>query len=166
MPSNAGNDFAKKIAPLLQHPELLTLRTAGGRGGRALRFSKVREKANGFRLEHKSRSWEFALIVRKKTSQFWRGTLTGKYLGKKPGEFSLQMKFPLRSDGVPRWMVPGVLYKENRPADCIRRFPYPRYDYHGADAEKFESSYWAFRSDRCPSPAVICWTACRPSGPS
>lgn len=157
MTDSISRNYEQTITSLLRHVDLLTWSPGKTPSRRALKCSKTQKGGDRLRLEHKSRNWEFSIAARRKKSQFWYGKLTGKYLGRKAGEFSLQMKFPLPDKGLPRWMIPGILYKENRPKACIRKFPYPRYDYHGGDVEKFESNYWAFRSDRCPVPAVISW---------
>jgi len=71
-------------------------------------------------------------------------------------ECSAHVRFTVADTGIPRWMVPGMFYKHNRPANCVRT--YPRYSFDENKPEEFVSSYWAFRSDRSSCPAVFCWT--------
>lgn len=71
-------------------------------------------------------------------------------------ECSVRVKFDVLDQGIPRWLIPGMFYKHNRPANCVRR--YPRYSFDENKPEDFVSSYWAFRSDRSSCPAVFCWT--------
>jgi hypothetical protein len=71
-------------------------------------------------------------------------------------ECSAHVKFTVMDTGVPRWMVPAMFYKDNRPANCVRR--YPRYSFDENKPEDLVSSYWAFRSDRSSCPSVFCWT--------
>ena len=77
-------------------------------------------------------------------------------LGEDIVECSAHIRFNVVDTGVPRWMIPAMFYKDNRPASCVRR--YPRYSFDENKPEEFVSSYWAFRSDRSSCPAVFCWT--------
>lgn len=80
--------------------------------------------------------------------------ITNKSDKKRTGRFSIS--FDIKDTGIPRWMVPGMFYKENRPKNCKRL--YPRYDFNGGDPEKLVSDHWSFRSDRSTMPGVFCWT--------
>ena len=71
-------------------------------------------------------------------------------------ECGFRVRFQVADSGIPRWMIPAMFYKHNRPANCVRR--YPRYSPTENNPEEFVSSYWAFRSDRSSCPAVFCWT--------
>lgn len=78
------------------------------------------------------------------------------YIGEEPTDCAFQIRFSVRDTGVPRWMIPAMFYKHNRPEGCVRR--YPRYAFEGGDPNEFVSNYWAFRSDRSSCPSVFCWT--------
>ncbi len=78
------------------------------------------------------------------------------YLGEDPIECGFHIAFRVPDSGVPRWMVPAMFYKHNRPESCVRR--YPRYAFEGGNPNEFVSNYWAFRSDRSSCPSVFCWT--------
>ncbi len=78
------------------------------------------------------------------------------HLGEEPVECGFHVRFRVPDTGIPRWMVPAMFYKHNRPESCVRR--YPRYAFEGGNAEDFVSNYWAFRSDRSSCPSVFCWT--------
>lgn len=78
------------------------------------------------------------------------------YIGDNAQECRLRVRFEVCDAGVPRWMVPAMFYKHNRPENCVRK--YPRYSYEENRPEDFISSYWAFRSDRSSCPSVFCWT--------
>ena len=71
-------------------------------------------------------------------------------------ECGFRVCFQVADKGIPRWMIPAMFYKHNRPENCVRR--YPRYSPNENKPEEFVSSYWAFRSDRSSCPAVFCWT--------
>lgn len=72
----------------------------------------------------------------------------------KEASFSTFWRVP--DTGAPRWMVPAMFYKDNRPASCVRR--YPRYAPEGGNPEEFVSNTWTFRSDRSSCPSVFAWT--------
>lgn len=55
----------------------------------------------------------------------------------------------------PWWLMPGLFYGENRPADCFRVFP--RFE-AGADRPgELVSDRWEFRADRAATPATFVW---------
>lgn len=67
---------------------------------------------------------------------------------------------------APWWLLPGLFYGDNRPAENDR--PYPRFeadrrpagpgvDEPGIDDDPFVSDEWHFRSDRAATPAVFVW---------
>jgi hypothetical protein len=62
----------------------------------------------------------------------------------------------LTNEADPRWMVPGVLYRDNRAPGNARLFP--TFHQFTRDPRRFVSSYWSFRSDRATLPAVFVWT--------
>lgn len=80
------------------------------------------------------------------------------YTGTEPVEYGVRVRFDVQDGGVPRWMVPGMFYKDNRPAKCVRKYPRYQMDAGRNAAEDFTSNYWAFRSDRSSCPSVFCWT--------
>ncbi|WP_199521596.1 beta-L-arabinofuranosidase domain-containing protein [Jiangella anatolica] len=57
----------------------------------------------------------------------------------------------------PWWLIPGLFYGENRPADCERRFP--RFEAGADDPAGMVSDHWSFRSDRAATPAAFAWGA-------
>lgn len=60
----------------------------------------------------------------------------------------------------PWWLIPGVFYGENRPADNDRLYPrFVRGANTAADHAVFVSDEWHFRSDRAAVPAVFVWPA-------
>src|SRR4051794_17930298 len=78
------------------------------------------------------------------------GTIT--YTGSDPVDASVRLSLQLPATDDPQWLVPGVFYGENRPANCAKLFP--RFTHH-VDAERMESNAWSFRADRCATPAVF-----------
>jgi len=82
--------------------------------------------------------------------------LEARYGGRRPTAVSFGVTFRVMDQGTPRWMIPGMFYKFNRPAHSVR--VYPRYDPAGGNPSEFVSTYWAFRADRSAMPAVFCWT--------
>lgn len=77
-------------------------------------------------------------------------------IGAEPLECRIQVRFEVMDSGVPRWMVPAMFYKHNRPENCVKK--YPRYSFDQPNPEEFVSDYWAFRSDRSSCPSIFCWT--------
>src|SRR6187200_1282139 len=75
------------------------------------------------------------------------------YAGEKPVEAGIRVELELPAAGDPDWLVPGVFYGENRPAECTRI--YPRFTPGLVDLELMESDAWSFRADRCSTPAVF-----------
>ena len=59
----------------------------------------------------------------------------------------------------PTWLVPGLVYGENRTPQCRTRFP--RYERGAADPATLTSERWSFRADRCATPAVFGWSGGR-----
>lgn len=55
----------------------------------------------------------------------------------------------------PWWLVPGLFYGENRPAESRRI--YPRFAVGAADPQALVSDHWEFRADRAATPAVFAW---------
>ena len=70
-----------------------------------------------------------------------------------PVEASVRVEMPLEATDDPSWLIPGVFYGENRPANGKRR--YPRFVAGRTDVEAMESATWSFRADRCATPAVF-----------
>lgn len=75
---------------------------------------------------------------------------TATWTGTEPVDAGIRYEREL--DGTPDWLVPGVLYGENRPASCTRI--YPRFA-PSLDVDRMESPSWSFRADRCATPAVF-----------
>jgi len=55
----------------------------------------------------------------------------------------------------PWWLIPGLFYGENRPADCDRLFP--RFEINGDNPQGLVSDQWSFRSDRAATPLSCTW---------
>src|SRR6185312_15083012 len=47
---------------------------------------------------------------------------------------------------APWWLMPGLFYGENRPADCFRVFP--RFEAGADRSAEMVSDHWEFRADR------------------
>lgn len=77
------------------------------------------------------------------------------YDGLEPMDIGLQIRLDLLGNGRPRWLIPGVFYKENRFRHNARK--YPRYSYDETEPEDMVSDFWAFRADRSALPAVFAW---------
>lgn len=67
----------------------------------------------------------------------------------------LQIVLPL-GDQATRFMIPGLIYGENRLAHSRIRFP--RVSADGLTRDALTADHWAFRTDRAPYGAVIGWT--------
>lgn len=72
---------------------------------------------------------------------------------RKPIECSAELLFVVPANEIPRWLVPGMFYKDNGYNKTAR--VYPRFHPHEHDPEKFVSPFWSFRADRCASPIVF-----------
>ena len=72
------------------------------------------------------------------------------------GAYRLSVHFKTALNGEPRFMIPGIFYKNNRPEGCLRRYPAFSSNPPGA-SDPFLSPYWAFRADRAAEPAVFIW---------
>lgn len=72
------------------------------------------------------------------------------------GAYSLAVRFRAPAKGEPRFMIPGIFYKHNRPEKCIRSYPAFSLNPERA-SDPYISNYWAFRSDRSSEPAVFAW---------
>ena len=70
--------------------------------------------------------------------------------------FNLVFQWDVEDAGVPRWLVPGVFYKDNRPPGSHQR--YPGFSPDKQVLEEFISPYWSFASERTATPCVFCWT--------
>ena len=82
-------------------------------------------------------------------------TVEIEYLGQDLAQVGFRCAFELVGSGRPRFMIPGLFYKENRFAHNARK--YPRYDWNGGDKGDFVSDSWSFRADRTALPAVFAW---------
>jgi hypothetical protein len=81
--------------------------------------------------------------------------LVVRHTSRSPQVASVRLAVHFESPEVPRWLVPGVFYGENRPAGNDR--PFPRFAVDG-DPKVLESDRWEFRADRAATHAVFAWT--------
>ncbi|GAA4956086.1 hypothetical protein HD597_001657 [Nonomuraea thailandensis] len=82
-------------------------------------------------------------------------SLSIRYDGAAPAAATVRVSRSVTATGDPWWLIPGLFYGENRPADCQRVFP--RFE-PGADRpEEMVSARWGFRADRAATPAVLVW---------
>jgi hypothetical protein len=78
----------------------------------------------------------------------------------RPVERGVRIRLELDTDSeAPTWLIPGLLYGENRPIGCRRRFP--RYERGARDPEGMTCETWSFRADRSTTAAVFGWSAGR-----
>jgi len=68
----------------------------------------------------------------------------------------IQVVLPLDDDAT-RFMIPGLVYGENRGDNS--RLRYPRVVFDGVATDSLSSDRWAFRIDRSSHGVVIGWTA-------
>lgn len=71
-------------------------------------------------------------------------------------EFNLHFQWEVKDSGVPRWLVPGVFYKDNRPPGSHRL--YPGFSPTITDLKNYISPYWSFAAERTATPCVFAWT--------
>lgn len=79
--------------------------------------------------------------------------LTVRRTAPEPATAGLRVELRLGPTDDPGWLIPGVFYGENRLPDCAR--PYPRYQRGSHDPQGMVADAWAFRADRCATPAVF-----------
>jgi hypothetical protein len=75
------------------------------------------------------------------------------WTGTEPVDASIRIGLELPAVDDPKWLIPGIFYRENRPTNCARL--YPRWIPDGESIARMESSWWSFRADRCATPAVF-----------
>ncbi|WP_205814135.1 hypothetical protein [Microbacterium sp. K24] len=81
-----------------------------------------------------------------------------RFTGAEPVDAAVRVSVRIADAVAPWWLIPGLFYGDNRPADNDR--PYPRFEARpSADADEFVSDEWHFRSDRAATPAVFVWPA-------
>ena len=86
--------------------------------------------------------------------------LTIAYHGVEPVERGVRGSVDLPPDHEPpSWLVPGLMYGENRPPNCRTRFP--RYERGVVDVVGMTSERWSFRADRSATTAVFGWSGGR-----
>ncbi|MBT2483831.1 MULTISPECIES: hypothetical protein [unclassified Microbacterium] len=81
-----------------------------------------------------------------------------RYDGIAPANAALRVSVRVPDASSPWWLIPGLFYGDNRPADNDR--PYPRFEVAPrADGrgDAFISDEWHFRSDRAATPVVFVW---------
>ncbi|HEY8679400.1 MAG TPA: hypothetical protein VIN39_12335 [Candidatus Dormibacteraeota bacterium] len=72
-----------------------------------------------------------------------------------PRGLGIQVAVPLDGPAT-RFMVPGVLYGQNRLAACTVR--YPRFDEAADSTDALTADHWSFRADRASHSLVIGWS--------
>jgi hypothetical protein len=82
--------------------------------------------------------------------------LTAQYHGEQEVLAGLRFRLRLATSRQPSWLIPGLFYGENRPAECRRLFP--RFTPRLADPAAMASPAWEFRTDRAATPAVFGWS--------
>ncbi len=74
------------------------------------------------------------------------------------GAYSVSVFLRSPAGGNPRFLIPGIFYKHNRPAKCNRKYPGYTPEPSKDAEDPFLGPEWSFRSDRCAEPAVFGWT--------
>jgi hypothetical protein len=84
--------------------------------------------------------------------------VTAVYAGSSPVDASIRVTVTIDAASDPWWLIPGLFYGENRPADNDRVFP--RFEIGASSPQQHElmvSDEWHFRADRAATPAVFAW---------
>jgi hypothetical protein len=87
------------------------------------------------------------------TPRGWSVSLAVTPTGGPPVHASVAVAVEVPADRDPRWLVPGVFYGENRPANSRAR--HPRWVAEPDPHDPFASPDWWLRADRCAIPAVL-----------
>jgi hypothetical protein len=77
------------------------------------------------------------------------------YRGAEPMRAAVRLRVDVPNVATPWWLIPGAFYGDNRPPQCLRIFP--RFEAGVHDPQHMVSDSWAFRADRCATPAVFVW---------
>lgn len=77
-----------------------------------------------------------------------------------PVEARLRVTARIGAAEEPTWLIPGLFYGENRPADNHRLYPrFARTVDEPADPDRFVAPGWSFRADRAATPVAFAWGA-------
>jgi hypothetical protein len=79
--------------------------------------------------------------------------ITVRHTGE-PAAANVRISIDVPDSADPYWLIPGLFYGENRPADNARL--YPRYA-PTPDHARLVAPSWSFRADRAATPAVFAW---------
>lgn len=83
-----------------------------------------------------------------------------RFVGTEAADAAVRVSIRIPDAAEPWWLIPGLFYGDNRPAENDR--PYPRFERASraeAANDPFISDEWHFRSDRAATPAVFVWPA-------
>jgi hypothetical protein len=89
----------------------------------------------------------------------WDVVVEVRSLANEPIDAGLEIAVALEAVDDPHWLIPGLLYGENRPAASTAR--YPRFGRDGGDDDPWTAPAWGFRSDRAATPVAIARDATR-----
>jgi hypothetical protein len=91
--------------------------------------------------------------------------ITARYDGATPVSAAIRVSVRMPDAADPWWMIPGLFYGDNRPAENDRLYPRFEAAVPGRPArDVFTSNEWHFRSDRAATPAVFVWPAAGGAG--
>ena len=119
--------------------------------------SICQEEDHSIRVQGRTGDFSASAVgkIRQGECAYMDWTVEITYAGDQPVDVGFRCSFELIGRGHPRFMIPGVFYKENRFAQNTRK--YPRYAFSGGDLEDLVSNHWSFRADRSALPAVFAW---------
>ncbi|MFD5214041.1 hypothetical protein [Microbacterium sp. NPDC058345] len=81
-----------------------------------------------------------------------------RFDGAAPVDAAVRVSIEVPAASAPWWLIPGVFYGENRPAQNDRLFPrFAAADDADGPRDAFVSDAWHFRSDRAAAPVVMVW---------
>ncbi|HEX2863960.1 MAG TPA: hypothetical protein VHN99_05290, partial [Deinococcales bacterium] len=118
--------------------------------------ARVEETAGGALAHGNAAGFEARLVLTAHPHgrlDAWDLTLTLRCLDELAGAVQARLAFQLpASAGEPWFLLPGIVYGENRLPNCTRL--YPRFT-RGEPGDTLTSDRWAFRADRCATPVVL-----------
>jgi hypothetical protein len=68
-------------------------------------------------------------------------------------EATIAVAVHVAADRTPEWLIPGLFFGENRPAESTAA--YPRWVPEASGNDPFAAADWWFRSDRAATPAIL-----------
>ena len=127
-------------------------------GAEDARVLTVTLAADEDHAEAQAEGWQLRISAKDETAGIRAFQVQVTHEGSHPQDLGIVVRWELGCRRPPEWMIPGMFYGENRTQESARLYPRFVADPEAA-RDDWSSSYWAFRSDRTPLPAVMARTS-------